>query len=474
MAFQDNRDFIETLKKTGDAVSIQREVDWDLEAGAIARLTNETWGPAPFFEKVKDYPEGYRIFGSPLANFRRVAVAMGLSPETAFPTLLEEYTKRLKKPVKPVAVQKAPCKEVVVEEKDVDLFDLPTPMIHDGDGGRYIGTWHILVTKDPENGWNNWGMYRVMLYGKKTMVGMLDPGQQGPSMLYEKYAPKKKPMPFAIAIGADPISSFTAGAFFGRGEEENGFSGALRQSPVELVKCHSNDLMVPAHAEIVIEGEISVNDPVMEGPFGEFPGYSASPRRTWPAYRVKAVTHRKDPIMTMCCAGFPVDDVHIVGSLGKTYNCQQILQKAGIRYTDVFMPPYGGGLLAIVAIDPPNANIATRIGHLLMAGRIPHYLVVVDGDTCVYDSEEVLHAIAAGCHPERGITHFNHEMGSPLVPFYSTREKELGIGAKAVLDCTFPVEWDRGSTPRKMNFAKGYPEEVREKVMKNWKKYGFK
>lgn len=455
-------------------VCIKKEVDWDLEAGAIARRSNEMGGPAVLFEKVKDYPPGYRLFGSPLSTFRRLAIALGMAPETSFPDLLREYGQRLKRPIKPVVVADAPCKEVILEGKNIDLFDFPAPMIHEGDGGRYIGTWHILVTKDPETGWTNWGLYRVMVYDRKRMVGMLDPQQQGPSMLYEKYAPRKKPMPFAMAIGADPLSSFTAGVFFGRGEEESGYSGALRQMPVELVKCHSNDLLVPGHSEIVLEGEIHSDCLLMEGPFGEFPGYSASPRKAWPAYEVKAITHRRDPIMTMSCVGFPTDEVHIALSVSKTHQCRQVLESHGIPFRDVFVPPQGAGLLVVVAIDPPYANIATRIGKLLMDGRIPHYLVVVDGDTNVYNTDELIHAIATRCHPVRGITSYDREIGSPLVPFYTSEERKHGIGAKGVLDCTFPVEWGAENTPRKMTFGRGYPSFIQQKVVQNWKRYGFK
>ncbi|MDZ4245727.1 MAG: UbiD family decarboxylase, partial [Dehalococcoidia bacterium] len=451
-----------------------KEVDWDLEAGAIARYSNEKNGPAVLFEKLKDYPPGFRLFSSALANFRRVAIAMGLPPEISFQDLLKEYDKRLQKPFKPVVVKDAPCKDVVVEGKDVDLFDFPTPMIHEGDGGRYIGTWHILVTKDPDTKWSNWGMYRVMLYDKKRMVGMLSPEQHGPAVLWEKYAPMKKPMPFALAIGADPISSYVAGAFFGRGEEESGFAGALRKQPVELVKCHTNDLHVPAHSEIIIEGEIHPDKPLMEGPFGEFPGYSASPRRTWPMYKVNAITYRHDPIMTMCSVGFPTDDVHIVAALGKTHLYKKMLKENGVPFTDLFVPPSGTGLLVIVSIDPPHANVASRIGRVLMTGRIPHFVIVVDGDVDVYNMEAVMHAISTKCHPIRGITTHDHDIGSPLAPFYTHEERKLGIGAKAVFDCTFPVEWGIEKTPKKVNFIKGYPGSVQDKVLKNWKSYGFK
>jgi 4-hydroxy-3-polyprenylbenzoate decarboxylase len=244
--------------------------------------------------------------------------------------------------------------------------------------------------------------------------------------------------------------------------------------PVELVRCHTSNLLVPAHSEIILEGEIHPNSLLMEGPFGEFPGYSASPRKAWPMYEVKAITHRRNPILTMCSVGFPTDDVHIVASVGRTHRFKELLRSHGIRFSNLFVPPQGTGLLVVVAIDPPYANMAARIGRLLMEGRIPHYVIVVDSDTNIYDMNEVIHAISTKCHPVRGIISYDRETGSPLVPFYTDEERRWGKGAKAVFDCTFPVEWNKNNMPRKMTFRKGYPESIQKKVLENWESYGFK
>ncbi|MDP2645072.1 MAG: UbiD family decarboxylase [Desulfobacterales bacterium] len=160
MAFNDNREFIEALEKTGDVVRIRQEVDWDLEVGAITRRVCERQDPAPFFEKIKDYPEGYRIFGAPLATERRFAAALGLNQDTPFREIQAEYSRRLERPVKPVIVKDAPCKENVLVGDEVDLHRFPAPMVHEGDGGRYMATWHAMVSKSAKKDWTNWGMYQ--------------------------------------------------------------------------------------------------------------------------------------------------------------------------------------------------------------------------------------------------------------------------------------------------------------------------
>ena len=170
MAFNSIREFMEALDKSRDIVRIKEEVDWELEAGAINRRCYETQGPAVLFENIKDYP-GHRILGGSLGTYRRVALALGLDPETPIPAIHQEYERREQHPIKPVVVDSGPCKENVLMGKDVDLSLFPSPMIHDGDGGRYLGTWDIVVTNDPETGWTNWGMYRFMINTRRTLSG---------------------------------------------------------------------------------------------------------------------------------------------------------------------------------------------------------------------------------------------------------------------------------------------------------------
>jgi len=255
MGFKGCRDFVQALEKSGDIIHVKQEVDWDLEIGAITRHNCELSGPAILFDKIKDYP-GHRVLGSPMANFRLLAIGLGLEPDTPLRNIFAEYTRRMGQSIPPITVKDGPCKENIVKAADLDLFSFPSPMIHDGDGGRYIATWSLDITRDLRSNWINWGMYRVMVYDRKTLVGDFTPGKHIDIHLKE-YMAQRKPMPIAIVVGADPMSSLTSASYLNVGQDEVNLAGALNQEPVELIKCETIDLMVPAHAEIVIEGEVS-------------------------------------------------------------------------------------------------------------------------------------------------------------------------------------------------------------------------
>jgi 4-hydroxy-3-polyprenylbenzoate decarboxylase len=141
------------LEKEGEAIRIEEGVDWNLEAGAILRRSAEAGLPAVLFQKIKGYPKGYRLFGGGAAKFKRMAIAMGMSPDTPPKELMEEYLKRKQQPIKPVVVKDGPCKENIQIGDKVDLLKFPVPMIHAGDGGRFIGAWHATITKDSQTGW---------------------------------------------------------------------------------------------------------------------------------------------------------------------------------------------------------------------------------------------------------------------------------------------------------------------------------
>jgi len=175
--YKDNREFIKALESHGELVTIQQKVDWDLEMGAIVRRVCEKKLPAPYFKKIKDYP-GFEALGAPLATYSRLAIAMGMNPKASVPEISDEYVRRTTgNPIQPILIDRknAPCKEHTLVGKDADLFKLPGPMVHDGDGGRYLATWHFVVARDPDTGAINWGMYRQMVFDEKTMVGPVLP-----------------------------------------------------------------------------------------------------------------------------------------------------------------------------------------------------------------------------------------------------------------------------------------------------------
>lgn len=472
---KDLREFIEALDKSGDLVRIKRGVDWDLEVGAISRRACEAAGPATLFEKIKDYPKGFRILGGVLATWRRVAVAMGLRPEISIREIHRIYEERIGCPVKPIVVKDSPRCNVLIGE-DIDLYTLPSPMCHELDGGRYIGTWDVVVSKDPDNMWTNWGMYRFMVHNRRYLIGSPTPVSHLGMMLKEKFLPRTSAMPIAVVIGADMLSSLAAATGHRVGESEVNFAGGLRLEPVELIKCVTNDLMVPANAEIVIEGEILPKATAPEGPFGEYTGYRRESDRTGTLVRVTAITYRDEPIVTMSSLGVPPDDSSIAGAMGVSVALKRRLLGHKLPITDVFLPPEGASHMVVVGVKSGGSKVAKKIRDVI-SGRRAWYtkIVVMDEDVDVFDIGQVIHALAVKCHSYRGIHLSQQEgVGSPVTPCYSRQEKDKLVGATALFDCTWPREWSNDEIPVKMSFEDAYPPEIKSRVIKNWRRYGFK
>jgi 4-hydroxy-3-polyprenylbenzoate decarboxylase len=476
VAFYDVREFIDKLKETGDLVYVNQEVDWNLEAGAIMRRCNETGTPAPFFQKIKGYPPEYRIFGSPLATYRRFAVAIGMEPDANYQSVLEEYAKRINKPIKPILVSNAPCKENKILGEDIDLLKFPVPLIHEGDGGRYIGTWHIQATKDPDSEWVNWGMYRLMVHDKNTLGGLMVP-MKHIGMMLNKYEAKNMPMEIAVAIGTEPITAIIGTVGVPKGINEMDIIGGFRGEPLETVKCETVDLEVPASSEIVIEGEVLPKQRRDEGPFGEYTGYMAGGRGPRPVIKVKAITHRNDPILTASNMGAPVDDSDIVMSIAWIAEIRTHLLNKGFPITGVYMPLESSGTICVVATKKPYNSIANHIANQVWStesGRCFPRVIVVDADIDPTDMKQVIFALGTKCHPVRGTTLFEKMPPSLLIPFLSIEEKKLVSTTNVVYDCTWPLDWAPENVPRLASFKSIYPEDIQEKVLKNWSKYGFK
>jgi 4-hydroxy-3-polyprenylbenzoate decarboxylase len=476
--YKDNRAYIEALLKTGDAVVVNDEVDWDLEMGAIVRRVCEKKSPSPYFKKIKDYP-GFEGFGAPIATYRRLAVSLGLDPESPIPAIAKEYLSRTaadkgEKP-KILNAKDAPCKEVVWTGDDADLFRLPAPMVHEGDGGRYIGTWHFVVAKDLDTPAINWGMYRQMVFDEKTMVGPVLPFSDMGKMFYNKYTPNNIPMPFATVIGPDPLSAIASCAPAAIPEDE--FTSLLMGEPVEVVKCETCDLYVPAHAEIIIEGVIVPNVMIEEAPFGEYTGYRTSPREKRTVYRVTAITMRKNPILPISNMGIPTDEGQLLRSFSLGLEMERMLRDQGIPITGVYMLPESTHHLVVVGVKPAYANIATQIGQLVFGSKLGpwfHLVVVVDDKTDIYSKDELIHNLSTRCHPKNGIIITEQGVGTPLNPYAWPEERKYSRAGKVIFDCLFPPEWPTSMVPIKVSFDNVYPKEIREKVLSKWNQYGFK
>lgn len=476
MPYKDLRQFISKLDAQRELCRIEEEVDWDMEAAAMLRLCYEKGLPAPFFQKLRNYPAGYSIVGGILSNHKRIASSLGIEPAIHPKELMEEYIKRKKKLVKPVLVDTGPCKENVHTGGEIDLFEFPVPFIHRGDGGRYIGTWHVVICKDPDSDWVNWGMYRCMVHNKNTLGIFTEDVQHLTTLYRQKYEARSRPMEVAIAIGVEPISSICAATDIPYGVSEADVAGGIRGEPLELVQCETVDLSVPSTAEVVIEGEILPRERMDEGPFGEYTGYATFPKSPRPVIHVRAITHRNNPILTMTCEGIPVVDSHALVSLRRGSELLDAFRARGTPVTGVSIYPESAGILAVVSVRVPYANIADEISHVVWgskAGQRIAYLIVVEDDIDVYDRQQVLHAVVTKCHPYRGIHKIERATGIPLIPWATTKEKLTGQAARVYFDCTWPKDWPASEIPARVSFKESYPSEIQEKALSKWKQHGY-
>ncbi|MDP2727175.1 MAG: UbiD family decarboxylase [Dehalococcoidia bacterium] len=483
MPYADLREFLSRLEAEEELQKIEEEVDWNLEVGAVVRRSCDLKAPAPFFQKIKDYPPGYRIVGAsasasarPGGYFTRVALALDMDPQSSAGDLIEEYIRRKKNLIKPVIVNGGPCKEEVHIGKDVNVLEFPACFIHEGDGGRYIGTWHATIVKDPDSDWVNWGCYRLMVSDESHLTGLIIPSQHI-GILYQKYLARGEPMEFAIALGTDPAIPLAATSRVPLGISEVDVVGGLRGEPVELTRCETVDLMAPATAEIVLEGEVLPGERRAEGPFGEYTGYRSDPlSRLQPVYHIKAITHRKDPILPLCVTGVPpTDDIAVAITLAG--ELLDDLRQRGLPVKSVYVPPEGVMGMVVVSTRTPYADIAKRVAHCIWATHASShtwYVVVVDEDVDATDMGQVIHALVTRCHPVRGIHQVANAPVHALATFPDLQERLLGRGAYALFDCTWPKHWTPEETPVKAAFDVMWPREVQEKVLSRWESYGYK
>ena len=480
MAYRDLREFIVILESEGELVRIKEEVDWQYEIGAVSRrlCDLETQGvnaPAVIFENIKGH-QGGKFFTNTLASYRRYALALGLKKETPAKDLIEAYRQRIRKPVDPriISASVATCKENILTGNDIDLLKFPVPKWHTLDGHRYIGTYHTAICREPDTGWTNWGMYRMGVHDKNSTGILLSPHQHI-GEIFRKYQDKNEPMPVCVAIGQDPINVIVSASDFPGNVSEVGMAGALRHEPVELVKAETCDLAVPAHAEIVLEGEIAPGDLKDEGPFGEYPGYYGGDRYPKPVFRVKCVTHRNQPILTGSQEGVALVDDHIMASISQSalakWHLLDLVAVPGVK--DVFFLPYcASWLFCIVSAKNVHQGHAIKIASALWGskfGQSADWVVVVDDDIDPSNIQQVLWSVVTRCDPVRGVHIVPRRGCNPLVPRIPVLDRTIkGMpGSSIIIDAQFPFEWrksDPNSIPEVADWNSWEPA-VRERAL---------
>jgi UbiD family decarboxylase len=484
MAIKDLREWISLLEKEGELARVKTEVDWDLEIGGVLRETMDRKGPALLFENIKDHKDTTctKLFCGSLATLTRIALMMGLAKNTPYKELIQVWRERVKKPIKPVVVATGPCKENILKGDDVDLFQFPTPHWEKLDGGRYIGTFHGVITKDPDTGWENAGVYRQVIHDRNSTSMSVAQGQHI-WMHWRKYRRKGQNLPLAVAIGWAPILPAIAAASVPDGVDEWDIMGALRQEPVELVKCETVDLRVPASAEIVLEGEVITDVKTFknDGPFGEFTGHYGLPSMR-PVFKVNCITFRNDPILQGTMTGLPILEDHQIAAVGHSAMVWDMLEERMVGITGVNCDPSTGYNNTIVQIDNSYygqvQQAAANIWGSKFAIDLGKNIIVCDTDVDIWDLNRVFWALAYRVDPTRDIMLYPGMIHAldPIVHIKDRLSAGGNKGTRMLIDATKSIDRPRADEYGGGRFATvAYPDDdTMNRVRKNWDKYGIK
>lgn len=417
------RDFIEAMEasKIGGFIRIKKEVDCRYEAAAIVKkLEHRRKVPLIIFEnlKGKSMPVAVNVNGTR----DRIAAALGIAKDQLEKRVYEAYMH----PVAPVEVKEAPLHEVVLTGKDIDVTQLPAMVYHDTDVGPYI-TAGIVFAKDPDSGGYNLSFNRLMIKSRDRLGIFMTTGKHL-NAIYTKAEAAGKPMDIAVTLGNHPAWTIGGLAIGPYDEDELGIVGGLKGSPLHMVKCKTVDLMVPAGAEIVIEGQVLPFVREKEGPFSEFTGYALAEGMN-PVLQITAITHRKNPIYQDICGGQGREHL-VVATIPMEINYLRAIQAAvpevtAVRVTCAFTlviqlnKTYEGqARLAIIAAF--NADLYLK------------HAIVVDTDVDPNDLNRVMWAIATRVQASRDLFIIPAVRGSSLDP----SAPQLGVTDKMGIDAT--------------------------------------
>ena len=470
--FDDFRSFIEYLSVVGELKKIDG-ADWDLEIGTITELFGERRGPALLFDEIKDYPTGFRIASNVIMTPRRQRIALGIPEALPEVEIIRDWKDRLKqiKPVPPREVATGPVMENVLTGKNVDLLKFPTPRWGELDGGRYIGTGDVTITKDPDEGWVNCGTYRIMLHDQKTLAFHSSPGKHA-NIIRQKYWAKGENCPVVMSFGEDMLLFTMSTIGFPWGVPELDVAGYMKGKPIDVIKGPITGLPIPATAEIAIEGfspPPSV-DGRPEGPIGEWTGYYASGSRTEPVVQVKAIYHRNDPILhgqppvkPPLNSWFPIP----LHSTVMLWNRLEVNGIPGIR--SVCMHGPGSRVVAVISIKQQYLGHAKQVGvltaSLLSGNSHGRWVIIVDEDIDPSDWESVMWAVTTRCDPETSVEIVRGFLSSRLDPTIPPEKRERGdfTTAKVIINACKPYHWMKDFPP--VNVAS---DELRKKILDKW------
>ena len=418
MAYKDLQEFLRLLDKKGELKRIAAPLDPYLEIAEVTDRVSKAVGPALLFENPKGsrFPVVTNAFGS----FPRMNLALESEDLDALgrriddvlemekPEGLIEKLKLLPKLAKmagifPKTVASAPCQDVVLTGDDVDLSILPVLTTWPGDAGPFI-TFPVVITKDPETGKRNVGMYRMQVFDKTT-TGMHWHRHKGCAAHYRLAEKRGERLEVAVAIGPDPACTYAATAPLPDDIDEMLFAGFLRQKAVELVQCKTVDLQVPANSQFVLEGYVEPGERRREGPFGDHTGYY-SLADDYPVFHVTAITHRKDAVYPATLVGQPpMEDTYMGKATERLF--LPLIKKQLPEIVDLSLPVEGVfHNFCFVSIDKRYPGQTRKIMYAIWGlGQMmfTKFIVVVDAEVNVQNTAEVWWRVGNNVDPRRDV-----------------------------------------------------------------------
>jgi 2,5-furandicarboxylate decarboxylase 1 len=441
MPFQDFRDFLDALRKAGELLELDRPVSPELEVAKAMRKSASVSGPALIF---KDNGTTFPLVGGVYNTRAKCLLALQTTEKDAFDRVLRGMSTR----IPPVVVADGPVHENVLTGDAIDTSKLPICKYSPGDGGRYI-TSGIVVSKDPETGIPDIGHYRFEVVDKQTFTFLALPNHRFGRNLAKARRLGQKTFHAALLIGVDPVIAYTCPIQVPDGTNDFEVVGGMRGAAVELVRCKTIDVEVPARAELVFELEVDFTQEAFEGPLGEFTGYY-TPGSKKPIARIKAITHRNQAYFQALLTGVPPTENHILKQLPYEASYFAMLKAQHPTLTNVAIPASGG--VAFYVVMSLKQRYAGEARHAILttiaSSQRPKLIVVVDPDIDVRNPDQVEWAIAFRSQPSRNVIIVDDLPGGTLDPSVdSSVPLNRRVGSSMGIDATFPFGADEQKAP---------------------------
>jgi UbiD family decarboxylase len=449
IVYDDLRGWLAEAERLGEVRTV-RGATWQEEIGMATEVVSHSdQAPAVLFDDIPGVGKGFRILAN-IFGGKRKNMTLGFPPELDKVGLSDAFAQAwdTDRVVPPLFVDNGPIFDNVRIGNEVDLEIFPTPMWHEGDGGRYIGTGSYNVTRDPESGWLNVGTYRIMLHDRQHVTYNAAPGKHG-RIHHQKYAARGEKMPVVLVVGGDPLTFLLGGTEVPDGICEFDVAGGLRGKPLELVRGKVTGLPFPANAEIVLEGFVHPETLVPEGPFGDWTGTYTERGRRRPLCEIVAVYHRHDPIMLGFVPQSLPDEYSRYRAITRSALLKQNIAMAGVPDVKAVWAHECGGsrLLYGVSISQRYDGHAVQAGHIACQCHVGAYggrwVIVVDDDIDVSNLDELIWAALTRADPVKDIDFLRGAWNSPADPRIEPADRAKGniTSSRMIINACRPFHW---------------------------------